>query len=497
LLEGISTISGFIVPKLLIGSFGSSVYGLTTSISQFLGYLVILQSGIGGVVRASLYKPLAENDNGALSVVVKTADVFLKRLAYISVAYIITLALVLPFIAKNNSLDYVFTATLVIIIGIGTFSQYYFGITYQLLLHASQKSYIFYILQMVFLTLKIILMVILIKLGAGIHTVTLVSSILFLLRPLIINIYVKRKYNINRKCKPDSTLLKQRWAGVGHTIAYFIHSKTDVFLLTIFLGVKEVAVYSIYAMITNGLTTLISTLSSSVQSAFGNMIAKDENGLLVRNFKSYECFSHIITVVLYSCAAILIIPFVQIYAGGFTDTEYIRPLAAYIILSAECIFCLRQPYHSVIISAGHYKQTRTGGFIEAGLNVVLSLILVRYWGIAGVAIGTLIAMIYRTIDYFFYLKKSIICFKISSYFKRFILSIINIAIISAIFFLFDIKASNYFIWVGVALIVFVTSLFVTLGINYIFYKDELLNIMSIFKNVFKKKNRGKSNQTGG
>lgn len=59
----ITIICGFVLPKLIIENYGSSVNGLISSIAQFLGYITLLESGIGSVVMATLYKPIAEKDN--------------------------------------------------------------------------------------------------------------------------------------------------------------------------------------------------------------------------------------------------------------------------------------------------------------------------------------------------------------------------------------------------------------------------------------------------
>ena len=50
---------GLIVPRAIIGTFGSNVNGLTSSITQFLSYITLLEAGIGPVIKAALYKPIA------------------------------------------------------------------------------------------------------------------------------------------------------------------------------------------------------------------------------------------------------------------------------------------------------------------------------------------------------------------------------------------------------------------------------------------------------
>lgn len=75
------------------------------------------------------------------------------------------------------------------------------------------------------------------------------------------------------------------------------------------------------------------------------------------------------------------------------------------ITFAQASYCLRLPYNIMVLAAGHYKQTQWSAIIEATINVVVSILFVFYFGLVGVAIGTLAAMIYRTLYLAIYLKK--------------------------------------------------------------------------------------------
>ena len=71
LLFRITTIiCGFIIPRLILNSYGSEVNGLINSIMQFLGIIAFLELGVGAVVQSSLYKPLSDNDNDGISSIV-------------------------------------------------------------------------------------------------------------------------------------------------------------------------------------------------------------------------------------------------------------------------------------------------------------------------------------------------------------------------------------------------------------------------------------------
>lgn len=47
--------------------FGSELNGLVTSITQFLGFITLLEAGVGNVVQSSLYRPLAQKDDAELA----------------------------------------------------------------------------------------------------------------------------------------------------------------------------------------------------------------------------------------------------------------------------------------------------------------------------------------------------------------------------------------------------------------------------------------------
>ena len=141
ILQAVIIVCGFIVPQKIIKNFGSDVNGLISSITQFLAYITLLESGIGPVIKAKLYKPIAEKNKDEIGNILKASEKFFKTIAFIFIAYIGVLALAFPIVVKDE-FDVLFTATLVLIISISTFAEYYFGVTYQLYLQAEQKTYI-------------------------------------------------------------------------------------------------------------------------------------------------------------------------------------------------------------------------------------------------------------------------------------------------------------------------------------------------------------------
>lgn len=487
-LEIATCVSSIVIIKLIISSYGSDVNGLVTSITQFLAYLTLLESGVGGVVKAALYKPLGDNDRFGMSRVVKSSNNFFKKLAVITVGYIVTLCLIFPVIT-NVGFETSYVVSLVLIVGMTNIAQYFFGITYLFVLRADQRVYIYNVIQIITIFLNFLITYAFILFGASIQVTKFASGLLFVIRPIIINVYVKKHYKIISNVEPDDSTIKQRWYGVGFSVASFVHKKADIFILTLCATMSDVSVYAVYSSVLNGINSLISSLTNSFQATFGNMIAKNEKVNLRKSFNIYILVSNVLVISIFSVAMVQIIPFIKIYTSGITDYKYIFPLFATIIVLAEMVFCLRQPYQALITAAGHYKQTSTGAFIEAIINIILSLALIKPLGITGLAIGTFVAMVYRTVDYVLYLRKNIIKIRLSDYFFRNLISAVTFCLIVRVCSLFSLSNDTWYGWVLDSVIYSLISIVITLFVNYIVYRQNFLDALIVIRSIIKRRRK--------
>ena len=480
LLEVVTIMSGLIVPRLIIQTYGSNGNGLVNSITSFIGYIALLQSGIGAVIRAALYKPLAKKDHIELVTIVKTTERFFTKIAYLSIAYIVFLAVAFPaFIVKEFHFWYVFS--LVLIIGISTAAQYFFGITYQMVLEADQSSFIYSIIQIGTVILNTICSVILVSKGFSIQFVRLVSAIFFVIRPLLIGIYTKKKYKLYEKVKPDNKLISQRWDGMAQGIAYFIHTKTDIFVLTLFSSLENISVYSVYALVTSGLTAIINSIDKAVKAVLGNIYANDVEGELEKNFSVYLNILHIISTVLFATASITVFNFVSIYTHDVSDAQYIQPIFATLIISAESLYCMRMPYNAVINVSGKFKETKKSAILEAIINIGLSCILVPFFGLIGVAIGTWIAMAYRTISFIVFLHSNVLYLNYKEQIVRYLTTLLSYVVCLFIGMRIHVQFDSYFTWAIYALIVLIGVAVVTITINMVVMrKNTVASIKYLF-----------------
>ena len=478
---------GFIVPRIIIDKFGSDINGLIASITQFLAYITLLESGFGPVVKATLYKPIANKDKKTVTNILKTSEKFFRRIALIFILYIISLFFIYPLII-DKSFDAVFTISLIAIIGISTFAEYFFGMTYRLYLQAEQKTYVTSIIQIIGYILSVIAIIILAISGANIFTIKLVSGLIFVLRPILQNLYVKKKYKINLKEGSSDYKIKQKWDGLAQHIAAVIHGNTDITVLTIFCSLSEVSVYSVYYLVVKGIKSLIQALTNGIDATFGDMIAKKEQFNLVKKFATYECLYFTVTTIVFTSTILLITPFVQVFTQGVIDADYIRPLFGALLVTSEYIWAVRLPYSSITLAAGHFKETRFGAWVECLSNIIISVILVSQFGIIGVTIGTIIAMTIRTAEFVYHTNKYILKRSIWESIKKILLVVVETVIIVLICnFLPFHENINYLNWIINALMVFSVATVVVLDLNYIFFRKELMSVKGLLKNIVRRK----------
>lgn len=484
LCQLMTLISGLIVPRLILSTFGSEANGLVSSLTQFLNYISLVEGGIGSVVLTALYGPLAKKDDSKLSSVLKAAEKFFRQIAYIFVVYTIILACAYPIIVKS-SFSWIFVASLTLILSFTLFIQYFFSITYKLLLQADQKMYIVQLWQALITLLNVVAVVVSIKVFPELRFVKMCSVLLFIIQPIAYSAYVKKHYSIQKDVKPDVNSLAQRWACFGQNFAYFIHSNTDVVVLTFFSDLKTVSVYSVYLLVVKNLQSFFKSFGNAFNPIIGKAIAINNYEEANKYMEIYEFVVSSAATIIFGCCIYLLPSFVLIYTHGVTDVNYYRVIFSTIIILAEYIYCVRDPYVAVVYAAGKFKETANSAYIEAIINIVLSIILVFKFGLEGIAVGTFIGMFYRMLYLVWFVNKHIIPHPMWKMLKRLCISIGTIIVSYLLVSVFDTTGSpTLILWMKNGVICLVVFCIITITLNLIF--DNKLSL-AIYRRVKSKR----------
>ncbi|WP_270238257.1 polysaccharide biosynthesis C-terminal domain-containing protein [Clostridium perfringens] len=254
-------------------------------------------------------------------------------------------------------------------------------------------------------------------------------------------------------------------------------NNTDIIVLTLFSSLDNVSVYAIYNLVVTGVKQAFLTLTTGISSLIGNMLAKDEIELLNKTFSKLEWLIHTGCALLFGITLVLIVPFVEVYTVGINDVNYIVPVFGWLITLAQAIYCIRIPYNIVVLAAGHYKQTQVSAIVEMCINIIVSCVLVIRFGLVGVAIGTLLAMSYRTIYFSWYLSKNILFRSIKYFYKHVFVDIISIILIFGLTSSIRMTQITYIAWVIYATKVGFVALIIVLVINILLYREIIISFV--------------------
>ena len=177
----------------------------------------------------------------------------------------------------------------------------------------------------------------------------------------------------------------------------------------------------------------------------------------------------------------MIVPFVYLYTNHVSDADYIQPTFAALLILAHAIHCLRIPYNMLILATGAYKEAQNMHIITAIINIVISIAVVHSFGLIGVAVGTLAAMVYQTSWMVLFDSKNNICWPIKKVIKQLLFDLLCIAIIGAITHYIPSMVKNYIDWVILAIKEASISFVVVVAMSFMFYRLQMKGLIRIIK----------------
>lgn len=484
--EIVSFSCNLILPRLIISNYGSAYNGLISSVTQFLNFISILRLGVAGATRVALYDSLAKKDIKRISGIVKATEQYMQKIGYAILLFIGILSFVYPFFITKQ-FGVINTVLVVVAVGLSTFVQYFFGITYQTLLTADQRDYVYSIVICIVNITSTVVSSLLIIYGASIQAVKLVAALCFSIGIIGLNRYVIKSYHIDSHCKADTTALKKKNDVMTQSLANIIHSNTDIIILTIFCDINIVSVYTVYNLVMTGIMRVLNIFSIGTESIFGSMWAKGEEENIRKYFRFFEHMISMFIIIIFSSTCLLILPFVKLYTKNVADINYIIPAYAFVIILAQSIYCFRVPFMTLVQAAGHYKETKKAALAEAVINILISVILVQFLGIIGVAIGTLIANLFRTVHYIYYVSRVLI--KGSGIFHM--IKVVWVIFCAFCVFLicrviFNINnIAGWGQWIVNGIFTVVIGIFFSLASSAVFYRDDLRGVFLVARKLRK------------
>ena len=391
----IGIVIGFIARIFFIRTLGQEYLGLNGLFTNILSILSLAELGVGPAIVYSMYKPLAEDDRYKVKALMN-----LYKRSYISIgcaiAFIgIGLTPFLEFFIKE--LPDIERIRLIYLMFVANSAISYFFSYKRSLIIADQKRYIATFYKYVFYLILNILQILVL-----IYTKNyILFLVLLILSTTIENIcvsikadkmypFLKDKSKASLSSSEKKSILQNIKAMMYHKFGTTIVMGTDNLLISKFVGLVEVGLYSNYLFIKNALNTMYGLLFQSITASIGNLGATESIKKRLFIFKCINFAGYYIYAFSSICLMVLFNPFIEIWAGS----SYLFPMEiVFLIVLNFYVTGMRKSVLTFRDALGLFWHDRYKPLFESLVNLLVSLLLVKSLGIRGILLGTTVSTI--------------------------------------------------------------------------------------------------------
>lgn len=484
----------FISRLVFVRILGAEYLGVNGLFTNLLSMLALVELGIGPAIIYSLYKPLAFND---VQKVKALMSLYARAYWIVGLVVLIIGLAIMPFLdliikdppsIPDLQIIYLLFLTNSVI-------TYFFSYKRSLII-ADQRSYIttiyrysfYFVLNVIQIIILLMTKNYLLFLFAQILS-TFLENFLVSLKANQMYPYIKGRNNEKLDEETKAIIFKNVRALVYHKIGGTAVFGTSSIIISAFVGIVWVGLYSNYLLITNALNIIIGQFFTAITASVGNLNAYEDKEKSNFIFKTLFFISWWIFGFSSICLLVLFNPFITLWLGSEFTMEF------YVVLMIVINFFvtgMRKATLTFKDSMGLFWNDRYKPLAEAIVNLVTALILVQYWGLLGV----LVAIFISTMTVCFWVEPYVLYkygFERSSkeYFLRYvfytmitILLALLTAFINNILF-YDVTIASFIGRLMVCLVV--PNVIIVLG----FYKTKefqyLLGIIKVLKDSLKRR----------
>lgn len=418
----------FVTRTVFILTLGKAYLGINGLFSDILTMLSLTELGFDTAINFKLYKPLAEKDEKRVRVLLK----FYKK-AYEVIGIVIfllgvcTIPLLKYIINDYDSLATIgINAVLIFVLYLfQSVSTYLFWAYKSAVVKADQREYLLNISSYIVTILMNVfqMSILIIKKDFVLYTATMV---IFNILQNLINALIAQHYYPQYFSKEEDSLSEEEIKGLfkdcGALFVYKVNGvvlkATDNMVLSTFIGLSIVGMYSNYLMFYTTIRTLLAKCYNAVKASMGNLFAKSD---LDTKYSFFEAMNFI-TIILYGTACIGVAVVANELIENWIGEVYVIPQPFSILMGIEILFLgLKNNLGQIRNVTGAFRQMWLRPVLGIIINLVVSILMVQSYGIYGVLIGTIVADILTN----FLVDPSVIykyCFeeyrKVSFYYKE-------------------------------------------------------------------------------
>lgn len=412
---------GFIAQKLFVLLLNAEYLGANGLFSNVITVLNLAELGVGQAIVFNMYKPIANNDKEKIKSLMRLYQKAYNIIALVVLAIGCALIPFLDLFIGETTLDLNFTLVYILFL-LQCVVSYMF--TYKRnILYAYQENYIISVVDLLYVFLSNLLQLVLLYIYRNYYLYLALKIICVFVENLCINHIANKKYPFlkeNNVKELDEDFKKDIFnrikATFYHKVGSVVVNGTDNIIISKFLGLVTVGLYSNYYMIIYYVGELIRQMISSLTPSVGSLLVEAEQEKVYKVYKKIEFFDFWLSA--FSATAILVIiqNFIELWMGK----GFVLPFFVVIVLVLNYYLKMMRQVNDVFLNAaGICIETKYVPLIESAVNIFFSIILLKPFGLAGVFIGTIISsMALWCYTYPKFIYKKILGGKYSDYIKE-------------------------------------------------------------------------------
>lgn len=389
-------VMNFVVKTIFIQQLGSVYLGVNGLFSNIITMLSLADLGIGVAIPYSLYKPLAEHNQRKINILMNFYAKIYNIIGAIVLLVGISLTPFLGFFMKTGTeipnIQFIY-----LLFVIHSASSYFF-VYKRFLIESDQKGYITTRISFFFSVLLNIVQAILLIFFQNFIFYLISSVVLVIVQNIYIShkatkLYPFLKQKTNEKMDPEDLkdIKKNISALFIYKIGSVITNGTDNLVISKFLGIVAVGVYSNYIMIVSSVNNIVIQLFTAITSSIGNLVVTTNERRSKNVFESLTFLNFWIYALCSTLLCVLFNPFIELWIGkDYLLSDFVVWLLSinfYLVGMGSVTNSFRNAYG--LFWKGKYRP-----LVMIVINLVVSILLVKPLGIAGVLIGTIVSRVF-------------------------------------------------------------------------------------------------------
>ena len=391
----ITLFCNFLCRTVFIKHLASEYLGVGGMFGNVFSVISLCELGFGEAVSQAMFKPLASDNTEEIRGLIRYFTVVYRYISLVSFAASMT---VMPFLPRLFP-DIVKIENYRIVFALFVVSQ---AISFRFapkrsLVISDQRMYVIMNTRTVISVFVTVSQIIWLVYTADYIGYLFLRIFFQFVDGVCVEIYANKNYGLSGTLKKygiaDSLKkkIKSNTAFLAlHRIGGVINNSTDSILLSSVLGLSHMGVFSNYSLIVNSVGSFIALAVSSASASVGNLGA-EENADKSEKILNTLTFANF--YLLTNCAGFLLCvinPVIELWIG---KNMCFNTLETAVIIACFYMSYIRDPVQIFLRNYGVFRSTRFIPIVRGIVNLILSYILVKKYGVTGVFAGTLISTV--------------------------------------------------------------------------------------------------------